>query len=178
MRCRAHVFRRFSASSSTLPSAVVLWASQLLGTCAGVFFVAAMAVLDLGAPVALVSVAVVVLFLLISGAAVFSGFFWSALLLLGSTTPHSSPPCSFGGGVIWAARGATEWSALLRGSGVRGGRAPKRSSMAPSISGPSSSILFFNLSIHAHYRSACSWRVAGLGGRAIAPWAPMSAGGP
>jgi hypothetical protein len=90
----------------------------VFGTCAGVFFVAAMAVLDLGAPAALVSVAVVALFFVISGVPVFSGFFLSVLLLfLGSTTLHSSPPCSL---AIWVARGVAEWSSLLRGSGVLG----------------------------------------------------------
>jgi hypothetical protein len=120
----------------------------VLGVCAGPFLVAAMAVLGLGAPVILAGVAAVAPFFVTSEASVFSCFFFSVfLLLLGSTTLHSSPPCSLGGATIWMARGVAEWSALFRGSGMRGRRPPNHSSIALIIMGPSSFILFSSVSM-------------------------------
>jgi hypothetical protein len=66
--------------------------AAVLGTCASIFYVATVAALGLGAPAALVDVALVAPIFVTSEATVFSGFFLSVLLLfLGSTTLHSSP---------------------------------------------------------------------------------------
>jgi hypothetical protein len=88
------------------------------------------------APVSLVVAAI--------GAPSFFSFFLAVLFFRGRlfTALYSPPSCSLASVVVWVACGAAGWSALRRGSGLRGLRPPNRSSMALMMEGPNSSIFF------------------------------------
>jgi hypothetical protein len=140
-----HAVARTSAYDVLTPSLIVTVTADVRDArgSPAVFLVCAVPFLVAGAapvfraPVSLVEQA--------AGVASFFSSFLAVLFLRGRLfiTLHSPPSCSLGSIVAWMTRGAAGWSALRRGSGLRGLRPPNLSSMALMMEGPSSSIVFF-----------------------------------